>query len=51
MKSGLSRFGTTIVFVLIMLGWFYVLALILLGGAIVNAMRLTPAGPADAEPR
>jgi hypothetical protein len=28
-----------------------VLALILLGGAIVNAMRLTPAGPADAEPR
>jgi membrane protein len=49
--STIAHFGTTIVFVLIMLGWFYVLALILLGGAIVNAMRLTPAGPADAEPR
>jgi YihY family inner membrane protein len=44
--STIARFGTTIVFVLIMLGWFYVLALIILGGAIVNAMRLTPGGPA-----
>ena len=33
---------TTIVFILILLGWFYVLALIILGGAIVNSMRLTP---------
>ncbi|HXD66465.1 MAG TPA: YihY/virulence factor BrkB family protein [Solirubrobacteraceae bacterium] len=49
--STIARFGTTIVFVLIMLGWFYVIALILLGGAIVNAMRLTPAEPTDAEPR
>ncbi len=40
--STIARFGTTIVFVLIMLGWFYVLALIILGGAIVNSMRLTP---------
>ena len=32
--------GAVIVFILIMLGWFYVLALIILGGAIVNAMRL-----------
>jgi membrane protein len=38
--STIARFGTTIVFVLIMLGWFYVLALIVLAGAIVNAMRL-----------
>jgi YihY family inner membrane protein len=40
--STIARFGTTIVFILIMLGWFYVLALIILGGAIVNAMRLRP---------
>ena len=40
--STLARFGTTIVFVLIMLGWFYVLAMIILGGAIVNALRLHP---------
>jgi len=40
--STIARFGTTIVFILILLGWFYVLALIILGGAIVNAMRLTP---------
>ena len=38
--STIARFGTTIVFILIMLLWFYVLALIILGGAIVNAMRL-----------
>jgi uncharacterized BrkB/YihY/UPF0761 family membrane protein len=38
--STIARFGTTIVFVLIVLGWFYVLALIILGGAIVNALRM-----------
>lgn len=38
--STIARFGTTIVFVLIVLGWFYVLALIILGGGIVNALRL-----------
>ena len=38
--STIARFGTTIVFILITLGWFYVLAIIILGGAIVNAMRL-----------
>lgn len=38
--STIARFGTTIVFVLIVLGWFYLLALIILGGAIVNALRL-----------
>ncbi len=49
--STIARFGTTIVFVLILLGWFYVIALILLGGAIVNAMRLMPGTPTDAEAR
>ena len=34
-----ARFGTTFVFVVIVLVWFYVLAAILLGGATVNAMR------------
>ena len=38
--STIARFGTTIVFVLIMLGWFYVLALIILAGAVVNALRI-----------
>ena len=38
--STIARFGTTIVFVLIVLGWFYLIALIILGGAIVNALRL-----------
>jgi membrane protein len=38
--STIARFQTTVVFVVIVLGWFYVLALIILGGAIVNAMRL-----------
>jgi len=38
--STIARFGTTIVFVLITLGWFYLLALLILSGAIVNAMRL-----------
>jgi YihY family inner membrane protein len=40
--STIAQFGTTIVFILIMLGWFYVLALIILGGAIVNALRVRP---------
>jgi membrane protein len=47
--STIARFGTTIVFVLIMLGWFYVLALIILGGAIVNSLRLTPGPPTPSE--
>jgi membrane protein len=43
--STIARFGTTIVFVLIVLGWFYVLALIVLGGAVINALRLgVPSG-------
>jgi membrane protein len=37
--STIARFGTTFVFVVIVLVWFYALALIILGGAIMNAMR------------
>jgi YihY family inner membrane protein len=37
--STIAQIGTTFVFVLIVLVWFYLLAIILLGGAIVNAMR------------
>lgn len=43
--STIAQFGTTIVFVLLMLGWFYVVALVILSGAIVNAMRLEGHGP------
>jgi membrane protein len=42
--STIARFGTTIVFVLIMLAWFYLLALIILSGAVVNALRLEGSG-------
>ena len=35
----IAQFGTTFVFVVIVLIWFYALALIILGGAIINAMR------------
>jgi uncharacterized BrkB/YihY/UPF0761 family membrane protein len=38
--SSIARFGTTIVFLLIVLAWFYVLAVIILGGAVVNSLRL-----------
>lgn len=38
--STIARFGTTIVFIVIMLAWFYALALIILGGGVVNALRL-----------
>jgi YihY family inner membrane protein len=37
--STLAQLGTTIVFIVIVLLWFYALAIILLGGAVVNAMR------------
>ncbi len=41
--STIARFGTTIVFVLIVLGWFYALALIILCGAVLNALRVRAA--------
>jgi uncharacterized BrkB/YihY/UPF0761 family membrane protein len=37
--STIAQVGTTFVFVLIVLLWFYLLAIIILGGAVVNAMR------------
>jgi uncharacterized BrkB/YihY/UPF0761 family membrane protein len=37
--SSLSRFGSTIGFVLIALIWFYLLSLALLAGAVINAIR------------
>jgi membrane protein len=37
--STIAEVGTTFVFILIVLVWFYLLAIILLGGAIINAMR------------
>jgi YihY family inner membrane protein len=37
--STIAQIGTTFVFILIVLVWFYLLAIIILGGAIVNAMR------------
>jgi membrane protein len=40
--STIAGFKSTIVFILIVLGWFYVLALIILSGGIVNALRLEP---------
>jgi membrane protein len=39
--STIAQFGTTIVFVLIILAWFYALALIILAGGVVNSMRLS----------
>jgi membrane protein len=38
--STIARFRTTIVFVLIVLGWFYLVALIVLAGGVINALRL-----------
>jgi len=37
--STIARFGSTFVFVLIVLLWFYALAIIMLAGAVINAMR------------
>jgi membrane protein len=37
--STIAEVGTTFVFILIVLIWFYLLAIIILGGAIINALR------------
>jgi membrane protein len=37
--STIAQIGTTFVFILIVLVWFYLLAIIILGGAVINAMR------------
>lgn len=39
--STLGRYGTTFVFILIVLVWFFALAIILLAGAVVNELRLS----------
>ena len=38
--STITKVGTTLVFIAIALLWFYVLAIILLSGAVINALRL-----------
>lgn len=38
--STIAQFRSTIVFVLIVLGWFYLLALIILAGGVLNALRI-----------
>ena len=38
--ASIAQFGTTFVFVVIVLLWFYALAIIILGGATINATRL-----------
>jgi YihY family inner membrane protein len=38
--STIERIGTTLVFIVIVLLWFYVIAIIVLGGAVINAMRM-----------
>lgn len=43
--STIARFGSTLVFIIIILGWFWVLSLIILSGAIVNALRMRPPEP------
>jgi membrane protein len=48
--SSFAKLGTTLVFILIVLLWFYAIAIIILGGATVNAMRLERERPPAAEP-
>jgi YihY family inner membrane protein len=48
--SSFARLGTTLVFILIVLLWFYAVAIIILGGATVNAMRLERERAAAPEP-
>src|SRR5918912_2448523 len=37
--SSIAKLGTTLIFIVIVLLWFYALAIILLGGAVINALR------------
>jgi uncharacterized BrkB/YihY/UPF0761 family membrane protein len=45
------RVGTSFVFVLIVLVWFYALALIILAGAVINELRFEHDGAAAAAPQ
>jgi membrane protein len=42
-ESTITSFGGTYVFVLIVLVWFYAVAIVLLAGAVINALRVMPA--------
>jgi membrane protein len=48
--SSFAKLGTTLVFILIVLLWFYTVAIIILGGATVNAMRVASERPPVPEP-
>jgi membrane protein len=39
--STIGSFGNTFAFIAILLVWFYVLAIIIIGGAVVNTLRLS----------
>jgi membrane protein len=43
----IAHFGTLLVTVVVVLIWFYVLAVIILSGAIVNALRMRPPQPGE----
>lgn len=49
--STLNRFGTTLVFVLIVLLWFYVLAMVILAAATINAIRFELHETGDLAPK
>ncbi len=49
--STLARFGTTLVFVLIVLLWFYALAMIILVGATINSIRFELHETGELQPR
>lgn len=48
--SSFAKLGTTLVFILIVLLWFYAVAIIILGGATVNAIRAAGDRPPVPEP-
>ena len=48
--STFAKLGTTLVFIVIVLLWFYVLAIIILGGAVVNALRFEHRDAGNPEP-
>jgi membrane protein len=45
--STIAHISSTIVFIVIVLVWFYVLSMIILAGAVVNAVRIRPPEPDD----
>jgi membrane protein len=50
-ESVLTTFGGTYVFILIVLVWFYAVAIVLLAGAVINALRLADRPvPVEADP-